>query len=247
MTKRSHRRTRPTRSRHFYRPTPIPGLMIYPTILLLNMVIRTADDNVRTDGKIPPETIDVVTAIIRNTYEFPDLDLDRGRGVLISCIGQFFHPDDYDELDIAEMHSQGVLDAMEGELLPQPFRVSSLRTTNVTDPVDMAQGHERTLALWYTQRYLSTCFVGEKAHLDKLRGDLLPELVNQILRVIWEGVDLSDEVHIIPHPSFVPAARFRKIAQQNARAWADQMKQLARKATEHGAETMIGIVGSPDQ
>jgi uncharacterized protein YifN (PemK superfamily) len=245
MTKRTKRRAHPARSRHRYRPTPISGLFLHPTILLLNLVIRNADDNARTDGKIPPETVDVVTAIIRNTYDLPDLDLDQGTGVLLSCIGQFFHPDDYDERRIAEMHSQGVLDALRGDLLPQPLRVSDLRTTTVADPADLARGRERTLALWYKQRFLSLCFVGEKVQLDKLRDDIPPELLNQILGVIWEGVDLGQEAYVIPHPAFVPVSRFRKVSQQNAIEWAEQMKQFMAKATERGTVAELSIVGPP--
>ena len=136
MPKRTRKRARPVhpRSRNRYRPTPTPGLVLHPTVLLLNLVTRTTDDNTKTDGRIPPEPVDVVTAIIRDMYDFPDLNLAQGKGVVISFVDQFFHPDDYEEHHIAEIHGQGVIDALQGDLLPQPLRVSGLRTSNVADP-----------------------------------------------------------------------------------------------------------------
>jgi hypothetical protein len=92
VPKRIRKRARPARARDYYQPTPIPGLLLYPTVLLLNLIVRTAEDNGKTDGRIPAETVDVVTALIRNTYDSPDLDLARGKGVVMSFIGQFFHP-----------------------------------------------------------------------------------------------------------------------------------------------------------
>jgi hypothetical protein len=144
VPKRMRKRARPARSMGYYRPTPIPGLVLYPTVLLLNLIVRTAEDNDKTDGIIPAETVDVVTALIRNTYDFPDLDLAQGKGVAISFIGQFFHPDDYEEHRIAEMHRRG---------------------------------------------FLSICFAGERAQLDKLRGDVPTKLWKQMPGVVWQGVD----------------------------------------------------------
>ena len=193
--------------RDHYRPTPIPGLLLHPTILLLNLIVRTAEDNTKTDGRIPPETVDVVTAIIRDAYDFPDLDLAQGKGVLLSCIGQFFH---------------------------------------VADPEALAQGREKTLALWYKQRFLSLCFVGEKTQLDKLRGNVSAELLNQVLGVIWQGVDVSQESYVIPHPAFVPAPRFRGVSQQNAIEWAEQMKQLMSDVAERGTMAELTVIGPPE-
>jgi|GEM_PF-97287 len=145
-----------TRPRDRYHATPIPGLVFHPTILLLNLIVRTADDNVKTDGKIPLETVDIVTSVIRHTYDFPDLDLPQGQGVVISFIGQFFHPDDYAEHHIAYMHRQGLLNALQGNLEPQILRTPDLRTSNVRDPGKLAGRRKRALAFWYKQRFLSS-------------------------------------------------------------------------------------------
>jgi hypothetical protein len=76
---------------------PVPGLLIYPTVLLLNVVVTTPEDDAKTDGLIPLETVDKATALIRHACDLPDLDRERGQGVVISLMGQFFHPDDYFE------------------------------------------------------------------------------------------------------------------------------------------------------
>ena len=257
------RRKKSTRRPSDYHPTPIPGLVLHPTILLLNLIVRTADDNVKTDGEIPLETADVVTSLIRHTYDFPDLDLAQGKGVAISFVNQFFHPDDYIEHRVARVHSQGLLNVLQGTLEPQPLLVPKLRTSNVRDPGKLAGRRKRALAFWYKQRFLSICFVGEEAQLDKLRGatplrdatplrgatllqgDIPVDLLNQILGVIWQGVGLSQEAHVIPHPAFVPAALVRKASRQNAIEWAEQMKQWMSKAVERGTQAEIAVVGPP--
>jgi hypothetical protein len=99
MPKRMKRHARSARLRDYYRPTLIPGLLLHPAVLLLNLIVRTAEDNGKTDGRIPAETVDVVTALIRNTYDFPDLDLAQGKGVAINFVGQFLHPDDYEQME----------------------------------------------------------------------------------------------------------------------------------------------------
>jgi len=228
-----------------YHPTPIPGLVLHPTVLLLNLIVRTADDNTKTDGKIPLETVDVVTSLIRHTYDFPDLDLAQGKGVAISFVNQFFHPDDYTEHRVARVHSQGLLNVLQGTLEPQPLLVPELRTSNVRDPGKLAGRRKRALAFWTKQRFLSICFVGEEAQLDKLRGDTPVDLLNQILGVIWQGVGLSQETHVIPHPAFVPAALVRKVSRQNAIEWAEQMTQWMSKTVERGTQAEIAVVGPP--
>jgi hypothetical protein len=239
------RRRKSARRPSDYHPTPIPGLVLHPTILLLNLIVRTADDNTKTDGKIPLETVDVVTSLIRHTYDFPDLDLARGKGVAISFVNQFFHPDDYTEHRVARVHSQGLLNVLQGTLEPQPLLVPELRTSNVRDPGKLAGRRKRVLAFWYKQRFLSICFVGEEAQLDRLRGDTPAELLNQILGTIWQGVGLSQEAHVIPHPAFVPAALVRKVSRQNAIEWAEQMKQWMSKTVERGTQAEIAVVGPP--
>ncbi len=69
------------RSPGCHRPTGIPGLMLHPPVLLLNLVVRSAEDNVQTDGVIPLETVNRVTALIRHAYDFSDLDRSRSKGM----------------------------------------------------------------------------------------------------------------------------------------------------------------------
>lgn len=245
MPKRIRKRARAARPRDHYQPTPIAGLVLYPTVLLLNLIVRTAEDNGKTDGRIPAETVDVVTALIRNTYDFPDLDLARGKGVVISFVGQFFHPDDYEEHRIAEMHRRGLLDSLQGDLGPQPLKVPRLRTSNVRDPDALSQGREKTLAIWYKQRFFSICFAGEKAQLNKLRGAIPAELLDQMLDVIWQGVDISQEAFVVPYPSFVPVLRLSKVSQESAVEWAEQMEQLMDDVADRGKEAELTVVGPP--
>ncbi|HUW09964.1 MAG TPA: hypothetical protein VM537_09545 [Anaerolineae bacterium] len=245
MPKRIRKRPRSGRPRDHYQPTPIAGLVLYPTVLLLNLIVRSAEDNAKTDGRIPAETVDVVTALIRNTYNFPDLDLVQGKGVVISFVGQFFHPDDYEEHRIAEMHRRGLLDSLQGDLGPQPLKVPKLRTSNVRDPDALSQGREKTLAIWYKQRFFSICFAGEKAQLDRLRGAIPAELLKQMLGVIWQGMDISQEAFVLPYPSFVPVPRLRKASQQNAVEWAEQMEQLMGDVSDLGKTAELTVVGPP--
>jgi hypothetical protein len=245
MPKRIRKHPRSGHPRDYYQPTPIPGLVLYPTVLLLNLIVRTAEDNAKTDGRISPETVDVVTALIRNTHDFPDLDLARGKGVAISFIGQFFHPDDYKEHRIAEMHRRGLLDSLQGDLGPQPLKVPRLRTSKVRDPEALSQGREKTLAVWYKQRFLSICFAGEKAQLDRLRGAIPAELLKQMLDVIWQGMGISQEAFVIPYPSFVPIPRLSKVSRRSALEWAEQVKQLMDEVADRGKEAELTVVGPP--
>ena len=157
----------------------------------------------------------------------------------------------YIEHRVARVHSQGLLNVLQGTLEPQPLLVPKLRTSNVRDPGKLAGRRKRALAFWYKQRFLSICFVGEEARLDKLRGatplrgDIPVDLLNQILGVIWQGVGLSQEAHVIPHPAFVPAALVRKVSRQNAIEWAEQMTQWMSKTVERGTQAEIAVVGSP--
>jgi hypothetical protein len=245
MPKRIRKHPRSGHPRDYYQPTPIAGLLLYPTVLLLNLIVRTAEDNGKTDGIIPAGTVDVVTALIRDTYDFPDLDLARGKGVVISFVGQFFHPDDYEEHRIAEMHRRGLLDSLQGDLGPQPLKVPRLRTSKVQDPDTLSQGREKTLAIWYKQRFLSICFAGEKAQLDRLRGDVPAELLNQMLGVIWQGMGISQEAFVIPYPSFVPIPRLSKVSRRSAIEWAEQVKQLMDEVADRGKEAELTVVGPP--
>ena len=159
----TRRRKKLVRSQDRYQLTSIPGLFLHPTVLLLNLVVITFEDDARTDDLIPPETVDKVTALIRQAYDFPDLDREQGKGVGISFIGQFFNPDDYLEHHIAQTHSEAILYALEGDL------------------------------------------------------------------------------QLMPHPAFVPVSRVRRVSQQNAVQWAEQMMQLI----EQGKVSELMVLGPP--
>jgi len=238
------RRSKQARATHesHYRPTPIPGLSLYPSVLLLNLIVRTAENNAKTDGIISAETVDMTTALIRKAYDFPDLDVGKGTGMAISLIGQFFHPDDYAERRIADVHSRELLDALQGDLQPRPLVAPDLRASKLPDPSSLSQEQPKTLALYYKQRFLSICFVGEKAQLDRLQANLPGELLNHILGTLWEGVGISTDTFVAAHPAFVPALRIRKVSQHNALEWAKQMSQLIKEG-KMGGLTVIGPPG----
>jgi hypothetical protein len=223
MTKRRRRRTRPAGR---YRPTPVRGLFLHPTVLLLNLVVVTFEDDAKTDGLIPPETVNKVTALIRQTYDFPDLDRDQGRGVAISFIGQFFNPDDYLEHRIAQTHSEAVLHALQGDLQPQTVEAPRLRTSKMTEFTRLAPEGKKTLPLYYKQRFLSFCFAGPETELDRLRDEVPDELLGYVVGTLWQDLSISDEAFVMPHPAFVPVSRLRRVSQQNAVQWAEQMGQL---------------------
>ncbi len=241
----SRRRKKRAGTRGHYQPTGIPGLVLHPTVLLLNLIVRSAQDNAKTDGLIPLETVDQVTALIRHVYDFPDLDLPRGKGVVISFIGQFFHPDDYGEHRIADAHVQGLLNALREDLQPQILRKPDLRTSNVPDPADLAQGRERALTMYYKQRFLSICFAGESTQLDKLQGDIPDPLLGQIVGTIWHALGISDETYVIAHPAFVPARHVRKVSVQNALQWTEQMTQFMEELAEQGTDAELTVIGPP--
>lgn len=136
---------KPIRSQARYQPTSIPGLFLHPTVLLLNLTVITFEDDARTDGLIPLETVNKVTALIRQTYDFPDLDRDQGKGVGISFIGQFFNPDDYLEHRIAQNHSEAILYALEGDLQPRIVERPELRTSKMTELTRLAPEGKKAL------------------------------------------------------------------------------------------------------
>jgi hypothetical protein len=222
MTEQTNPPIRPTRH---YQPTPIPGLLIYPSVWLLNLIVMSDEANIITDGRIPVETVDTMTNWIRHAYNLPDLDVTRGHGVALSFIGQFFHPDDYRERRIAKRHAQGLVQSLRGDLRPLPLKVSDLRASQMPP----SQRGLRTLRAFYKQRFLSLCFVGEQEQLDKLQDQISAELLSQVLDVLWQGVGLDDTTFVAPHPAFVPAARLRQVSQQNAATWAKNMNRLMQE------------------
>ncbi|MBM4428810.1 MAG: hypothetical protein FJ026_00495 [Chloroflexi bacterium] len=223
MPQRSEKRARPQGR---YRPTSIPGLFLHPTVFLLNLVVITFEDDAKTDGLIPPETVDKVTALIRQTYDFPDLDRDQGKGVAISFIGQFFNPDDYLEHRIAQTHSEAILHALEGDLQPRMVEAPELRTSKMAEFTRMAPEGKRALPLYYKQRFLSFCFAGPETELDRLRDEAPDELLGYVMGTLWQDLGISDQTFVMPHPAFVPVSRLRRVSQQNAVHWAEQMVQL---------------------
>ena len=226
---------KPARSSSPYQSTPIPGLLVYPSVLLLNLIVLTPEANARTDDLIPAETVDTMTALIRQHHDLPDLDVAHRQGVALSFIGQFFHPDDYVEHHIAKQHVQGLLQSLQGDLQPRPLKVSDLRTSQLP----ASPRGVKVLRAFYKQRFLSLCFVGERAQLDKLQGQLPAELLSQVLDVLWQGVGLDDKTFVAPHPAFVPVARLRRVSQHNATEWAENMNRLIQEG-KLGGVTVTG-------
>ena len=246
MTKKrsrpSHRRLRASRFRFRYDPTPWPGLVGAPFVLLFNLVVTSAEDNAKTDGQIPLEPVETVQALIRQRYDFPDLTLDEGRGVGLSLIGQFFHVDDYRELRVDRLQREHVLAILQGAEIPLfDLEDHQLRRSKVADPQSMAEG-ERSLAIWYKQRLLAFYFVGECAQIERLvKEPPGEELLRNILGVVAQALGLSKQLGVLIHPAFVPVAKMPEVSIQNALEWADVMKD-ALKTGQVGA---ISIVGPP--
>lgn len=244
MTKKrsrpSHRRSWASQSR--YDPTPWPGLVGAPFVLLFNLVVTSAEDNAKTDGQIPLEPVETVQALIRQRYDFPDLTLDEGRGVGLSLIGQFFHVDDYRELRVDRLQREHVLAILQGAEIPLfDLEDHQLRRSKVADPQSMAEG-ERSLAIWYKQRLLAFYFVGECAQIERLvKEPPGEELLRNILGVVAQALGLSKQLGVLIHPAFVPVAKMPEVSIQNALEWADVMKD-ALKTGQVGA---ISIVGPP--
>jgi hypothetical protein len=218
------RRSRPARFRQD--PTPWPGLVGAPFVLLCNLGVITADDNAKTDGPIPPKAVSTVQTLIRRRYEFPDLALDKERGVGLSLIGQFFHVDDYRELGMARLHRDYMLAILEGEAPPfLDLGDLQLRQSTVSDPQSMAQGKESGVAVWYKQRLLAFYFVGERDRIKRLAQEPPgEELLRHIVAVLAQALDLSEQLGIFIHPAFVPAARMLQVSRQNALEWAQAME-----------------------
>jgi hypothetical protein len=235
------RRKKHIRSQHRYQPTSIPGLFLHPTVLLLNLTVISFEDDAKTDGVIPLETVNEVTALIRQTYDFPDLDRDQGQGVAISFVGQFFNPDDYLEHRIAQNHSEAILRALEGDLQPKMVEAPELRTSKMTEFTRLAPEGKKALPLYYKQRFLSFCFVGPEAELDRLRGEVSDELLGYVVGTLWQDLSISDETFVMPHPAFVPVSRLRRVSQQNALQWAEQMVRLM----EQGKVNELMVLGPP--
>jgi len=235
------RRKKHIRSQYRYQPTSIPGLFLHPTVLLLNLVVTTFEDDAKTDGLIPLETVNKVTGLIRQTYDFPDLDRDQGKGVGISFVGQFFNPDDYLEQRIAQTHSEAILRALQGDLQPRMVEAPELRTSKMTEVTRLAPEGERALTLYYKQRFLSFCFAGPEAELDRLRDEVPDELLGYVVGTLWQELSISDQTFVMPHPAFVPVSRLRRVSQQNAVQWAEQMVQLI----EQGKVSELMVLGPP--
>ena len=224
-----------------YWRTPLPGIVLYPTVLLLNILVRSLDDNARTDGEIPPGTVDEVIAIIRHAYNLADFDRANARGVAISLIGQFFHPDDYREHNVAKVHGRAILSALQGDIEVPPLEFGNLRTAHQAPPAVLTQAGSGARSLCYKQRFLSICFAGRRPELEGLRQDLPDASLAALMNRIALGLEIGDEARAVPHPSFVPVANLQRVSEQDAVEWA---KLLARLVKE-GKATQLLVFGPP--
>ena len=244
MTKQRsrHRHRRPGAAQSRYDPTPWPGLVGAPFVLLFNLVVTSAEDNAKTDGQIPLEPVETVQALIRQRYDFPDLVLDEGRGVALSLIGQFFHVDDYRELRVGRLQREHVLAILQGADIPLfDLEDHQLRRSNVADPQSMAE-EEGSRAFWYKQRLLAFYFVGERAQVERLVKEPPGEgLLRNIMGVVAQALGLSKQLGVLVHPAFVPAAKMPEVSIQDALEWADVMKD----ALKTGQVEAISVVGPP--
>lgn len=227
--------------------TPWPGLAGAPFVLLLNLLVCTQEDNVKTDGPIPPDAIDAIQALIRQRYDFPDLMLNQEKGVAISLIGQFFHVDDYRELSIASQQRDYVLAALKAQregVEPHPFDLGErgLRQSKVVDPQSLVAGQEQRFAFWYKQRLLAFYFVGERAQIERLTREPPGEnLLDHIAAVLVQTLGLSEQLIVSIHPKLVPAARMPEVALHDAMEWARTMK----KGLDAGKIGRLTVIGPP--
>jgi len=215
-------------------------------VLLLNLVVITAEDNAKTDGPIPSDALETVQALIRQRYDFPDLDLDEGQGVGLSLIGQFFHVDDYRELRMDQLHRGQILATLQGKQGEPVLDLEDgdLRQSLVSDPQSITEGEKR-LGLWYKQRLLAFYFVGERAQIKRLAQEPPGnELLQSILAVLEQALDLSEKLGLFIHPAFVPAAKMPKVSRQNALEWAKTLKEKMDSG-ELGDTSVIGPPGPP--
>ena len=228
-----------------YDSTPWPGLVGAPFVLLFNMLVTTEEDNVRTDGLIPLDAVEIIQALVRRHYDFPDLALDAGQGVVISLIGQFFHVDDYGELHVGQRQRDYVLALLQGrgeEGGETSFDLGGhqLRRSKVTDPQTMIEGKEP--AAWYKQRLLAFYFVGQRDQIERLaREQPGEELLRGVLDVLADALDLGQRLRVHIHPAFVPATGMPAVSRQNALEWA----RIVKKKLATGDVGAISVVGPP--
>jgi|GEM_PF-5578313 len=233
------------RTRPLCDATPWPGLAGAPFVLLLNLLVCTQEDNVKTDGPIPPDAVGAIQALIRQRYDFPDLMLDQEKGVAISLIGQFFHVDDYRELNIAGQHRDqllAVLKDLDKGAEPRPFDLEGgpLRQSKVVDPQSLSAKPGFTYL--YKQRLLAFYFVGERAQIERLTREPPGEnLLDHIAAVLVQALGLSEQLIVSIHPKLVPAARMPEVALHDAMEWARIMK----KGLDAGKIGRLTVIGPP--
>jgi hypothetical protein len=215
--------------------------VLYPTVLLWNILVLGQEDNARTDGEIPPAAVEEAMAIIRHAYSLPDFDRPSAQGVAISLIGQFFHPDDYREQRVAQVHARTLLHALQGDDEMPPLVFDHLRTDDQPSPARLTQAGSGARSLYYKQRFLSFCFAGRRAELEGLRQDIPGQSLAALLNTIAHAADIGDEARALSHPSFVPVADLQRVSEQNAVQWARLLARLVKE----GKVSQLLVSGPP--
>ncbi len=163
----------------WYQPTPFGKLRAIAAFGLLNVVVRTAEADARTNGAFDLELGLRLSAVVRQLYDFPDFDRAAADGVALSVLPFLLSPDDYVRERVATRHVYMMVDGLAQGALELPFDSTRLRDAGTPDI--FTRGAPETLPMYYKQRFLSCCFVGPKPVLDRLwlapSPDILPNWV----------------------------------------------------------------------
>jgi hypothetical protein len=62
-----------------------------------------------------------------------------------------------------------------------------------------------------------------------------------VVGTLCQDLSISDQTFVMPHPAFVPVSRLRRVSQQNAMQWAEQMGQLIEQGKING----LAVLGPP--
>ncbi len=79
----------------WYHPSPFGKLRAISAFGLLNVVVRTAEADARTNGAFDLELGLRLSAVVRQLYDLPDFDRAAADGVALSVLPFLLSPDDY--------------------------------------------------------------------------------------------------------------------------------------------------------
>lgn len=225
MSRQPKRRRRVPYGR--YQPTPFGDLKITSAFWLLNVVVLSVEAHEQTNGPFDLEISQQMAAWTRELYDFPDLDLEAGTGVVISVMPFLINPDDYVHEQVGRRHAQAILDALQRRGLLAPYDLEGLRSEGTPDYLAEA-GKEGKLAVYYKQRFISFAFAGPPHELDRLWGEPPEPWVPTLMNVLWEEMEFVEGVFIEPHPRLEFMKRAARVSRENAQLWLDVQDDIAK-------------------